>query len=51
MKLSARLKDVGVDGIVDVDAFGGGDVSVAEDGLLRQDVRDDSLMKERRYFS
>jgi len=41
LKLGARLKDVGVDGIVDVDAFGGGDVSITEDGLLRQDVRDD----------
>ena len=43
MEFGAGLKDVGVDGIVDVDALGSGEVSVAENGLLRQAVRHHGL--------
>jgi len=41
LELGAGLKDVGVDGIVDVDAFGGGEMSIAENRLLGQVVRYD----------
>ena len=44
MKLGARLKNVSIDGIVDIDAFGGGDVSITEHSLLRQYIGDDSLI-------
>ena len=44
LKLGARLKNVSVDGIVDIDAFGGGDVSITEHSLLRQYIGDDSLI-------
>ena len=43
LEFRAGLKDVGVDGVVHVDALGRGEVSIAENGLLRQVVRHDSL--------
>ena len=46
LEFCARLKDVGVDGVVDVDALGRGEVSIAENGLLSQVVRHDSLKNE-----